>query len=225
MSRVLMVVSSRSKLGDTEQPTGAWLEELAAAYWVFVEAGHEVTLASPQGGTAPLDPLSLQDPWITADGKRFVSDSSATRSIAATRALADVNADEFDAIYLVGGVATAWDFPGNPELTAIVEALHRANRPVSGVCHGVLGLTDALRPDGAALVKGKKVTGVSNAEETLTGFDKIVPVFPENRMKERGAIYSCAAPLAAHVVADGKVLTGQNPASAGPLAREVLKYL
>ena len=220
-----MVVSSREQLGDTEAPTGAWLEELASSYYVFVDAGHEVTLASPRGGAAPVDPMSLQEPWLTADGKRFTADASAQRSVASTRSLADIDAKDFAAVYLVGGVATAWDFPGNPELTSIVEILYRAARPVAGVCHGVLGLADARRSDGSAIVRGRQVTGVSNAEEVLTGFDKIVPVMPENRLRERGAHYSCAAPLATHVVVDGKLLTGQNPASAGNLAREVLKQL
>lgn len=225
MSRILMVVSSRDRLGDTDQPTGAWLEELAAGYYVFADAGHIVTLASPRGGAAPIDPLSLQDPWITADGKRFLAEGDAQKAIASTRALSNLDARHFEAVFLVGGVATAWDFPGNPTLTALVEQLHRAGRPVAGVCHGVLGLADARDSKGAPIVRGCRVTGISNAEESLTGFDKVVPVLPENRLKEQGGQYSCAAPLECHVVADGNVLTGQNPASAGPLASAVLRLL
>lgn len=224
-NRVLMVVTSRERLGETEQPTGAWLEELAASYHVFVDAGYDVTLASPRGGRAPIDPLSLDDPWITSDGRRFVADPVAQGKLNATLSLKDVSADQFDAIYLVGGAATAWDFVDNAELTTIVERLHHTGRPVAGVCHGVLGLTFARDGNGAAIVQGRRVTGVSNAEEIMTGFDKLVPVLPENRLRNLGGVYSCAAPLAEHVVSDRGVLTGQNPASAGPLARAVLKEL
>jgi putative intracellular protease/amidase len=225
MKRILMVVSSRAKLGDTDQPTGAWLEELAASYNIFVDAGSQVTLASPAGGAAPIDPLSLQEPWLTADGKRFLADEAAQSALSSTTPLSKVDARQFDAIYLVGGAATAWDFPSNSMLTGVVEQLHRAGKPVSGVCHGVLGLADARSSDGASILQGCKVTGISNAEEALTGFDKVVPVFPEDRLKERGGQYSCAGPLECHVVADDIVLTGQNPASAGPLARAVLARL
>jgi putative intracellular protease/amidase len=223
--RILMVLTSRAKLGDTDQPTGAWLEELAASYNVFVDAGSTVTLASPAGGAAPIDPMSLQEPWLTADGKRFLEDETAQRALASTAPLSKIDARQFDAIYLVGGAATAWDFPSNPTLTGLVEQLHRAGKPVSGVCHGVLGLSDARSSSGASILQGRKVTGISNAEETLTGFDKVVPVLPENRLKERGGQYSCAGPLECHVMVDDIVLTGQNPASAGPLARAVLTRL
>jgi putative intracellular protease/amidase len=206
-------------------PTGAWLEELAASYYVFVDAGCEVEIASPAGGAAPLDPLSLEEPWLTAAGKRFREDGVATTKLENTRRLSSVAHATFDAIYCVGGAATAWDFPGNTELAGIVQSLHAMRRPVAGVCHGVLGLTKARTAEGAPIVSGRAVTGISNAEETLTGFDKLVPVLPETRLRELGALYSCAAPLAEHVVVDGNVLTGQNPASAGPLARAVIQQL
>jgi putative intracellular protease/amidase len=224
-NRVLMVVSSRERLGETEQPTGAWLEELAASYYVFTNAGYDVTLASPAGGRAPIDPLSFDDPWITNDGRRFVADPVAQHKLATTLPLQDAQPDHFRTAYLVGGAATAWDFVDNAQLTAIVEWLYQAGRPVAAVCHGVLGLTFARDADGAAIIRGRAVTGVSNAEEIMTGFDSLVPVLPENRLRELGGLYSCAPPLAEHVIADRGVLTGQNPASAGPLARAVLKAL
>jgi putative intracellular protease/amidase len=223
--RVLMVVSSRERLGETDQPTGAWLEELAASYYVFLDAGFDIELASPRGGKAPIDPLSLDDPWITADGRRFVADAAAQATLAATLSLAVVKPERYRTIYLVGGAATAWDFSNNLELTSIVESLHRGGRPVAGVCHGVLGLTNARDAAGVALVHGRNVTGISNAEEVMTGFDKLVPVLPEDRLRGLGGRYSCAAPFEPHVMVDGGVLTGQNPASAGPLAHAVLKEL
>lgn len=225
MKRILMVVSSRDRLGDTDTATGAWLEELAASYWEFADAGCEVTIASPRGGRAPLDPLSLTAPWLTPNGERFLADDTARGKLERSVALADVNPDDFAAVYLVGGVATAWDFPHEEKLAALVAALHEEGRPVAGVCHGVLGLTAARNAQGRPIVAGRAVTGVSNAEEVATGFDKIVPVFPQDRLTSLGGRYSCAAPFEAHVRVDGHLLTGQNPASAGPLARAVLAQL
>ncbi|HUE88796.1 MAG TPA: type 1 glutamine amidotransferase domain-containing protein [Vicinamibacterales bacterium] len=225
MKRILMVVSSRERLGDTGTPTGAWLEELAASYWVFEDAGCDVTVASPRGGRAPLDPLSLSEPWLTANGQRFLADEPANRKLERSVALADVNGADFAAVYLVGGVATAWDFPGNATLASIVGAMYRDARPVGAVCHGVLGLTGARDDEGQPIVAGRAVTGVSNAEEVATGFDKIVPVLPEDRLTTLGGRYSCAPPFEAHVCADGNLFTGQNPASAGPLAKAMLARL
>jgi putative intracellular protease/amidase len=219
---VLMVVSSVATMGPGGAPTGGWLEELAAAYWVFRDAGCEVALASPQGGAAPLDPMSLGPDWLTANGERFQVDPAASAALASTLRLDAVDPAAFDAAYLVGGVATAWDFPGNADLNRIVSVLYAQGKPVAGVCHGVLGLTGAKDADQRFIVAGRNVTGISNAEEVLTGFDKIVPVLPETLLRGLGAIYRCAAPFAECVVVDGKLMTGQNPASAGPLASAVL---
>jgi putative intracellular protease/amidase len=225
MNRVLMVVSSYDTIPANGSKTGAWLEELAASYYVFVDAGRDVTIASPRGGAGPLDPLSLDPPWLTAAGTRFRADARASAQLARTATLAALRSADFDALYCVGGAATAFDFPDDPDLRALVEKLHAAGRPVAGVCHGVLGLTAARTPAGRPIVADRAVTGISNAEETLTGFDKLVPVLPESRLRELGARYSCAAPLECHVVVDGNLLTGQNPASAGPLAEAVLAQL
>lgn len=222
--KILMVVSSKSTMGEGDSPTGAWLEELAAAYWVFRDAGHVVELASPQGGEAPLDPLSLEPEWLTAAGKRFQEDAAAGAALTDTLQLRAIEPGAFDAVYLVGGVATAWDFPGNLDLSRIVSGLFVQGKPVAGVCHGVLGLTDARDGAQQPIVAGRQVTGISNAEEVLTGFDQIVPVLPESRLRELGAIYRCAEPFAECVVVDGNLMTGQNPASAGPLAKAVLAY-
>lgn len=225
MPKILMVVSSHERLGDTDTATGAWLEELAAAYWEFVDAGWHVDVASPRGGHAPLDPLSLAAPWLTPNGSRFLASAEAMAKVERSLATRVAAPQDYAAIYLVGGVATAWDFPADDGLRALVEALHSDGRPVAGVCHGVLGLTSARCASGEPIVAGRAVTGVSNAEEVATGFDRIVPVFPENRLTELGGRYSCAAPFECHVQVDGHVHTGQNPASAGPLARAVLATL
>lgn len=226
MSRpILMAVSSHAALGDTGKPTGAWMEELAASYYVFQDAGHEIVIASPRAGVAPIDPLSLEAPWLTPNGERFIADAQAQARLRGSIAFAAVKPQDYAAVYLVGGAATAWDFPDDTHLAHVVETLYAADRVVSGVCHGVLGLTGAKDPTGARIVKGRSVTGVSNAEEVMTGFDKLVPVMPEDRLNALGGRYSCAAPFEPHVCRDGNVLTGQNPASAGPLAQAVLERM
>lgn len=223
---VLFVLTSHAELGDTGQKTGTWLEELAAAYFVLVDAGHDVQLASVQGGAAPLDPASLDDPWLTDAGKRFQADAKASAALAATPRLADVSADGFDAIYYVGGAGAAWDFPVDADVRRLAEAIDRAGGVVSAVCHGVLGLTTARTADGKPLVAGRDVTAVSNKEEELTTFDKVVPVLPESRLVELGGLYGCASePFGAHVAVDGNLVTGQNPASAPLVARAVADRL
>lgn len=223
---ILMVVTSNDRLGDHGGATGTWLEELAAAYYTFVDAGHKVSIASTRGGNAPLDPGSLQEPWLTNTGRRFQQDPQASGALRDTLSIEDTAAAAYDAVFLVGGAGTAWDFPASAALTRLIETLERSDRVVAGVCHGVLGLTTARCSHGKALVAGRAVTGVSNAEERAIGYDKIVPLLPEDRMNQLGARYSCAAePFQSHVVRDGKLLTGQNPASAAPLAAEVLRAM
>ncbi|MFC4314238.1 type 1 glutamine amidotransferase domain-containing protein [Steroidobacter flavus] len=223
---ILMVVTSNDRLGDHGGATGTWLEELAGAYYTFIDAGHTVSIASTRGGSAPLDPGSLQEPWLTETGRRFQHDARATAALRDTLPIEGLKASTFDAIYLVGGAGTAWDFPASTPLTRLIEALDRSGRVVAAVCHGVLGLTTARCNHDKPLVAGRAVTGVSNAEERAIGYDKIVPLLPEERMNQLGAQYSCAAePFQSHVVRDGNLLTGQNPASAAPLAVEVLRAL
>lgn len=219
---ILFVLTSESALGKTGSATGTWLEELAAAYYVLVDAGHKVVLASIAGGAAPLDPVSLEAPWLTANGERFLADAAGQRALAATPKLDSIDPAGFAAVYFVGGAGAAWDFPLSPAVKTTAEAIDRQGGVVSGVCHGVLGLTSALRGDGRPLVAGRHVTGISNAEEALTTYDQVVPVLPESRLVELGALYSKAAePFGQHVVRDGNLVTGQNPASA-PLVAETL---
>ena len=224
MHNVLMVVSSYARMPN-DVATGLWLEELAASYYVFADAGCHVEIASPRGGAAPVDPLSLDEPWLTASGRRYQSDVAATRKLSGTLPLDRVDPQRLDALYLVGGAATAWDFPQDAHLAALVSTLFGAGRLVAGVCHGVLGLTGARDRAGELVVARRNVTGISNVEETLTGFDKLVPLLPETTLTQLGGRYSCAPPLQAHVVVDDNLLTGQNPASAGPLALAVLDRL
>ncbi len=222
---VLMVVTSHDALGDTGQKTGAWLEELAASYYALADAGCEISIASPRGGSAPIDPASLEAPWFTDTGRRFLADTKAKGLLEHTVSTASVKPDRFAGVYLVGGAGTAWDFPIDTALAGIVTSLYRAGRPVAAVCHGVLGLTGALDSEGRSILAGRAATGISNAEETMVGYDKIVPVLPETRVRALGARYSAAEPLGEHVVCDGNVLTGQNPPSAAALARALAQRL
>lgn len=223
---ILFILTSHADLGTTGQKTGTWLEELASAYHVLVDAGHAVTLASTAGGTAPLDPASLETPWLTDAGRRFQADAAASAALAATQRLSDLDAGSFDAVYCVGGAGAAWDFPTDPAVKAAVETIDRAGGIVSAVCHGVLGLSTAIGADGNPLVAGRAVTAVSNKEEELTTFDKVVPVLPESRLAQLGAVYSAAAePFGAHLVCDDNIVTGQNPASAPLVAEAVVRLL
>lgn len=222
---VLLVVSSVRQIPGTNNPTGTWLEELAASYYAFTDAGIQVEVASPQGDAAPIDPASLQDPWLTDTGRRFQSDPKAQQQISATRLLSDVANREFDAVYLVGGLGAIWDFQENSDLGKLVSRMNTGGKLVSGVCHGVLGLTSIRNTAGEPIVKGRKVTGVSNQEEKLGGLDQIVPTTPQDRLTALGAHYVCGAPFEPHVVRDGNLFTGQNPASAGPLATRLADQL
>jgi putative intracellular protease/amidase len=224
--RVLMVVTSVAWIASTGAPTGIWLEELAAAYFRFRDAGWHVEIVSIAGGSGPLDPASLEAPWLTDSGRRFLADAGATAHLASTAPVETALQMGLDAIYLVGGAGTAWDFPGNETLTKLIERVHANGGIVSGVCHGVLGLTTARDASGNALVANRRVTGVSDLEEKIVGFDTVVPLLPEQTLRRLGADYSCATEaFGAHVVRDGRLLTGQNPASAGPLAEAIIDLL
>ena len=225
MIRVLMVVTSTERLGESETPTGAWLEELAAPFNTFQDAGFEISLASPEGGPAPIDPLSLEQPWLTANGSRFMANREAQDAVAATLRLDQIEATGFDGVFLVGGAGTAWDYPDCDHLARITSALYHAGRPVAAVCHGVLGLSGTVNAEGRHAIYGRQITGVSNSEERVTGFDKVVPVLPEDRLEALGGQYSSADDFQPHVVEDENILTGQNPASAEPLAQRMVDQL
>jgi putative intracellular protease/amidase len=221
----LFVVTSHDQLGTTGNKTGSWLEELAAPYWRLRDAGYQIDIASPKGGPAPLDPLSLDNDWITAAGRRFRADEQACRSLAQTKRLDQVDPKDYAGLFMVGGTATVWDFPNNDALRKLIEAHFAQDKVVAAVCHGVIGLTQAVDANGEPIVRNRKVTSISNAEDVMMGLDKIVPVLPEEMLRKLRAIYSCSAPLAEHVVVDPPLFTGQNPASAAPLARAILDHL
>ncbi len=223
--KILIVLTSHDQLGDTGKKTGFWLEEFAAPYYVLKDAGAAITLASPKGGQPPLDPISDLPENQTKLTERFRTDTAAQTELANTKKLADVSADDFDAVFYPGGHGPMWDMPDNATSIALIEAFVRADKPVGAVCHAPVALINVRGKDGQYLVKGKRVTGFTNAEEEAVGLTAVVPFLLEDRLKERGGIYSQAANWVPYVQVDGKLLTGQNPASSGPGAEELLKLL
>jgi putative intracellular protease/amidase len=226
VQKVLFLLTSHDVLGSTKRKTGAWLEELAAPYAIFREAGFLAEIASPKGGAAPIDPLSLESPWLTPAGEAFLEDQHARELLSRTMPIrtAALRGTLPDALFLVGGTGTMWDFMSNRDLATLVERALAANRPVAALCHGVIGLHEARATDGSPIVAGRRITCFSNAEERLVGFDEIVPVLAETALVDQGGLYSSAEPFASHVVVDGLLFTGQNPASAGDLAAAVLAF-
>ena len=223
--KILIVLTSHDQLGSTGKKTGFWLEEFAAPYYVLEDAGAAITLASPKGGQPPLDPKSDLPENLTEATKRFRKDMAAQAELASTVKLANVSADDFDAIFYPGGHGPLWDMPDNATSIALIEAFVKADKPVGAVCHAPAALVNVRERGGEYLVKGKRVTGFSNTEEETVGLNTVVPFPLEDRLKERGGVYSKAANGAPYVQVDGQLVTGQNPASSGPAAKELLKLL
>lgn len=223
--KILIVLTSHDQLGDTGKKTGFWLEEFVAPYYVLKDAGAAITLASPKGGRPPLDPKSELPENQTELTKRFSTDTAAQAELAHTKKLADVSADDFDAVFYPGGHGPMWDMANNPTSIALIEAFVKADKPVGAVCHAPSALINVRGKDGEYLMKRKRVTGFSDAEEEAVGLTTVVPFLLEDRLKERGGVYSKGANWAPYVQVDGKLVTGQNPASSGPAAEELLKLI
>jgi putative intracellular protease/amidase len=223
--KILMVLTSHDQLGNTGKKTGFWLEEFAAPYYVLKDAGAAITLASPKGGQPPLDPKSDLPESLTELTKRFRKDKAAQAELANTKKLSDVSADDFDEVFYPGGHGPMWDMPDNKISIALIEAFVKADKPVGAVCHAPAAIVNVRGKDGEYLVKSKHVTGFTNAEEEAVGLSNVVPFLLEDRLKERGGLYSKGADWAPYVQVDGKLVTGQNPASSRPAAQELLKLL
>ncbi|MEW5854729.1 MAG: type 1 glutamine amidotransferase domain-containing protein [Myxococcota bacterium] len=223
--RVLVVLTSHDRLGDTGKKTGFWLEELAAPYCALKDAGVELVLASPQGGQPPLDPKSELPENQTAATRRFRADAQATGDLANTHKLHELTATDYDAVFYPGGHGPMWDLPDNPASIGLLETMVRQGKPVAAVCHAPVALLNVRAPDGDFLVKGKRVTGFTNSEETAVQLDKVVPFLLEDELQRRGARFTRAPDFAPHVEVDGLLVTGQNPASSGPAAESLLKLL
>lgn len=223
--KILIVLTSHDRLGDTGDATGFWLEELAAPYYRLREAGAEPILTSPRGGRPPLDPKSGAPDAQTADTRRFEADAEAMAALADTRRLSDVSLDGIDAIFYPGGHGPLWDLAEDRHSIALIEAAIAAGKPVAAVCHAPGVLRHARTTEGRPVVHGREVTGFSNSEEAAVGLSAVVPFLVEEMLKENGGRYTRAADWQPHVVTDGPLVTGQNPASSAPVADALLALL
>lgn len=223
--KILMVLTSHDQLGNTGKKTGFWLEEFAAPYYVFKDAGAQVTVASPKGGRPPLDPKSDAPEAQTDATRRFAQDQEAQAVLADTVLLSSVSWEEFDAVFYPGGHGPLWDLSEDRDSLTMIESMRAGGRVVAAVCHAPGVFRHARLTNGRPLVEGKRVTGFTNSEEETAGLTQVVPFLVEDSLKKGGAIYERGPDWAAYVVVDGKLVTGQNPASSAPAAQEVLKLL
>ena len=221
---ILMVLTSHDKLGDTGKKTGFWLEEFAAPYYAFIDAGVNVTLASPAGGQPPLDPSSDTEDTQTKDTNRFKEDSDAQKHLANTEKLADMNAEDFDSVFYPGGHGPLWDLAVDKNSINLIETFVKQDKPVAFVCHSPAALKN-VKIDGEYLVKGKTVTGFTNSEEDAVGLTDVVPFLVEDALKANGGNYEKAADWESFVVEDGLLITGQNPASSEEAAKRLITKL
>jgi putative intracellular protease/amidase len=220
--KILMVLTSHDELGSTGRKTGFWLEELAAPYYTFKNAGAEITLASPKGGQPPLDPKSNEPANQTDDTRRFEADRAAIAAIAATVKLSDVSQEDFDTVFYPGGHGPLWDLAEDAKSIDLIETFLAAGKPVALVCHAPGVLRHVKTPAGRPLVEGKKVTGFANSEEEAVGLTEIVPFLVEDELKALGGIYSRGPDWGSYVLQDGLLITGQNPGSSPATARALM---
>ena len=220
-----MVLPSHDELGDTGKKTGFWLEEFAAPYYVFRDAGATITLASPKGGQPPLDPKSDAPDAQTPATERFKADLEANEQLAATHKLSEIDVAAYDGVFYPGGHGPMWDLANDSDSIALIQDALAAEKPVAAVCHAPAALKNVKNADGTPLVKGKTVTGFSNSEEDAVGLSDIVPFLLEDTLKEQGGEYSRGDDWAVHVVEDGLLITGQNPASSEEAAERLLAKL
>ena len=223
--KILMVLTSHDKLGNTGRKTGFWLEELAAPYFTFKDAGAEIVLASPNGGQPPLDPKSNEPNFQTDLTHRFEADKDAEAQLASTLHLDTVKAADYDTVFYPGGHGPMWDLAEDQNSIKLIEAFLAAGKPVALVCHAPGALRHVKNPDGTPLVQGKKVTGFTNTEEEAVGLTKVVPFLVEDELKAKGGIFSKTDDWQPYVLTDGLLITGQNPASSGPAAKVLLEEL
>jgi putative intracellular protease/amidase len=223
--KILMVMTSHDKLGNTGEKTGLWLEEFAAPYYVFKGAGANITLASPQGGKPPIDPRSEEPRAQTAATRRFNEDKQAQAIFAKTVKLSGLSARDYDAIFYPGGHGPLWDLAEDRQSIALIETMYKEGKVVGAVCHGPAVFRHTKAPDGSSLVKDKSVTGFANSEEESVGGTRIVPFLVEDMLKANGGRYSKAGDWQVHLCVDGNLITGQNPASAEGAGHAVLDQL
>lgn len=223
--KILMVLTSHSELGDTGKKTGFWIEEFAAPYYTFREAGASVVVASPKGGQPPIDPKSDEPGSETAASIRFKADAALQKLLANTQLLADIKADDFDAVFYPGGHGPLWDLTNDADSIKLIEAFCTQKKPVAAVCHAPAVLLNVKENNDEPFVKGKNVTGFANSEEEAVELNEVVPFLLEDELISKGALYSKKDDWASYVVMDGMLITGQNPASSEAAAKQLVELL
>src|SRR5262250_2171621 len=223
--KVLMVLTSHDQLGNTGRKTGFWLEELAAPYYAFKDSGAEITLASPKGGRPPLDPKSNEAESKTDLTRRFEKDAAAEAQLDKTVRLNSVKQESYDTVFYPGGHGPMWDLAEDKNSIMLIESFLAAGKPIALVCHAPGVLRHVKTPDGKPVVEGKDVTGFTNSEEEAVGLTKVVPFLVEDELMSLGATFSKVKNWGVHTIADGQLITGQNPASSGPTARVLIEAL
>lgn len=223
--KILMVLTSHSKLGNTGKKTGFWIEEFAAPYYVFKDAGASITIASPKGGQPPIDPSSDTAENQTPAVIRFKADKDLQKFLSETHLLSTISSDDYDGIFYPGGHGPLWDLTNDEDSINLIENFWNTQKPIASVCHAPSVLLNVKDNAGNYLVKGKKVTGFTNTEEAAVGLTAVVPFLLENELKNKGGIYSKKEDWASYVVKDGMLITGQNPASSEAVAKELLMIL
>jgi len=223
--KILFVLTSHDQLGNTGKKTGFWIEEFATPYYALTDKGFDITIASPRGGQPPIDPKSNLPAYTTPATKRFNDDHITQKKLPESRPLRDVKQEDYDAVFYPGGHGPLWDLSEDANSIRLIEAFYRNNKPVSFVCHAPAALKNVKDKTGAPLVKGKQVTGFTNAEETAVELTNVVPFLVEDMLKENGGIYTSAPAWNPYAVQDGMLITGQNPASSELVAEKLANAL
>src|SRR5210317_1165163 len=223
--KILMILTSHDQLGNTGEKTGFWLEEFAAPYYVFLDAGADITLASPKGGQPPVDPKSELPDFQTPATHRFDNDETARAKMAATMKLSDINASDYDAVFFPGGHGPLWDLSDNVTSIQLIEQFLQQQKPVAAVCHASAALLNVKDDAGVPVVSGRAVTGFSNSEEAAVALTDVVPFLLEDELINKGGDYQKGDDWSAFAVQDGLIITGQNPASSEAAAQKVIAHL
>ncbi|WP_027076044.1 type 1 glutamine amidotransferase domain-containing protein [Maribacter antarcticus] len=223
--KVLFVLTSHDKLGDTGKKTGFWVEEFASPYYTLLDKGANITIATPKGGAAPIDPSSDGPDAATDATKRYNADAEAKERIANTKVLADMNPDDFDAVFYPGGHGPLWDLANDATSIKLIETFNSQAKPIAFVCHAPAALKEVKDTNGKPLVNGKKVTGFTNTEEAAVQLTDVVPFLVEDMLNNNGGIYSKKGDWEAYAIQDGNLITGQNPASSELVAEKLLESL
>ncbi|TDW51663.1 putative intracellular protease/amidase [Flavobacterium sp. 270] len=224
-TKILFVLTSHDKLGDTGKPTGSWIEEFATPYYYFLDKGIEVVIATPKGGQAPIDPKSTDASFQTASTKRFYADKNAQTALSTTVKITSVKQKDFKAVFYPGGHGPMWDLATDKNSIKLIQDFYNNSKPIAFVCHAPAALVNVKSKDGNYLIAGKKVTGFTNTEEAAVGLTKVVPFLLEDKLKEHGGNYTKGPDWNSYVVEDGLLLSGQNPQSAEEVASKLLSKI